>query len=701
MTVPATRSMRLALATLCTAVLLTVIQLMSPSGASDARAADLSGFNPGFIISDTTFYDTATMGAADIQGFLDTRGAGCKPGSDGTPCLKDYAQDTTSRSADSRCTRPYQGAAGERASTIIYNVAQACGISPRVLLVMLQKEQGLVTASGNALYANRYRSAMGYGCPDTAACDTKYYGFFNQVYSAAWQLKSYAVNPNGFGHRAGIVNNVRFHPNAACGSAPVMIHNQATASLYNYTPYQPNAAALAAGYGTGDSCSSYGNRNFWSYFTDWFGSTTAGGNPLGSIDQLAGTDSGLTVSGWALDLDVPTTAVPVHVYVDGVGHAITANQTRADIGAKYPGAGNQHGFQANIPVANGQHTVCVYAITPPVGPNPALGCQTVTVQAPQANPPVGVIDSLTGANGAINAKGWAFDWDTTAPIPVHMYVDGVGYAFNADLPSPAVNGTFPTVGPNHAYDLTVAATPGTHQVCLYAINLPSGPNTILGCRTVTVASTQSQAPVGVIDSLTGANGTINAKGWAFDWDTTAPIPVHMYVDGVGYAFNADLPSPAVNGTFPTVGPNHAYDLTVAATPGTHQVCLYAINLPSGPNTILGCRTVTVASTQSQAPVGVIDSLTGANGAINAKGWAFDWDTTAPIPVHMYVDGVGYAFNADLPSPAVNDTFPTVGPNHAYDLTVAATPGTHQVCLYAINLPSGPNTVLGCRTVTVN
>jgi uncharacterized protein with LGFP repeats len=53
----------------------------------------------------------------------------------------------------------------------------------------------------------------------------------------------------------------------------VFIYNQATAGLYNYTPYQPNAAALRAGYGSGDDCSAYGNRNFYSYFTDWFGST--------------------------------------------------------------------------------------------------------------------------------------------------------------------------------------------------------------------------------------------------------------------------------------------------------------------------------------------------------------------------------------------------------------------------------------------
>ncbi len=59
----------------------------------------------------------------------------------------------------------------------------------------------------------------------------------------------------------------------------VNIVNLATAALYDYTPYQPNAAALAAGYGTGDSCSSYGNRNFYLYFNDWFGTTIVANLP--------------------------------------------------------------------------------------------------------------------------------------------------------------------------------------------------------------------------------------------------------------------------------------------------------------------------------------------------------------------------------------------------------------------------------------
>jgi hypothetical protein len=70
-------------------------------------------------------------------------------------------------------------------------------------------------------------------------------------------------------------NFINYNPNRACSGTTVNIQNRATQALYNYTPYQPNQAALNAGYGSGDGCSSYGNRNFFLYFTDWFGSTYA------------------------------------------------------------------------------------------------------------------------------------------------------------------------------------------------------------------------------------------------------------------------------------------------------------------------------------------------------------------------------------------------------------------------------------------
>ena len=44
-----------------------------------------------------------------------------------------------------------------------------------------------------------------------------------------------------------------------------------TALLYIYTPYQPNEAALKAGAGEGDACSTYGNRNFAIIYNSMFG----------------------------------------------------------------------------------------------------------------------------------------------------------------------------------------------------------------------------------------------------------------------------------------------------------------------------------------------------------------------------------------------------------------------------------------------
>ncbi|MGY2080222.1 hypothetical protein [Modestobacter sp. SYSU DS0657] len=251
-------------------------------------AADTSRFVPGNIIADPVFFDGQAMTAPEVQAFLDVKNPSCVDAADAV-CLRRYRQDTPSKPADAYC-QAYPGRRQESAADIVAKVGAACGISQRVLLVLMQKEQSLVTASASkgTLYASRYQKAMGYGCPDTAACDTQYYGFFNQVYNAASRFQVYRARPTSFNFRAGITRDVSYYPaisdkygdnrnNVRCGTQSVYFQNQATAGLYNYTPYVPNAAALRAGSGVGDTCSAYGNRNFWIYFTDWFGSTQSGG----------------------------------------------------------------------------------------------------------------------------------------------------------------------------------------------------------------------------------------------------------------------------------------------------------------------------------------------------------------------------------------------------------------------------------------
>ena len=245
-----------------------------------AVAVDGSQFRPGNIISDAVFYNSGSMSEAQVQAFLNQQVPTCR---DGYVCLKDFRETTTNQNAKVEGCAPYTGRTGETAASIIVSVARACGINPQSLIVLLEKEQGLVSDSWPT--SRQYRSATGYGCPDTADCDAYYYGFFNQVYNAAWQFKKYQYNPGGRAYQAGRTNTILWHPNAACGTSQVYIENQATAGLYLYTPYRPNAAALDNLYGTGDACSSYGNRNFWRIFNDWFGSTTSGGNLVRSPER--------------------------------------------------------------------------------------------------------------------------------------------------------------------------------------------------------------------------------------------------------------------------------------------------------------------------------------------------------------------------------------------------------------------------------
>ena len=77
---------------------------------------------------------------------------------------------------------------------------------------------------------------------------------------------------------------IQYNPNASCGGSIVNVRSLATSALYRYTPYQPNAGALAAGYGTA-SCGAYGNRNFYLYFEDWFGGIKDGDAIKAAFDE--------------------------------------------------------------------------------------------------------------------------------------------------------------------------------------------------------------------------------------------------------------------------------------------------------------------------------------------------------------------------------------------------------------------------------
>lgn len=270
-------SLTMVVAAAVVALIAGMLSLLSPA---PAQASDLPGsiMEGGFIISDAEFFDGAAMTAAEIQTFLNGKVPTCKAKAGGPPCLKNFRGDLPAKAKDKYCAA-VAARANATAAQIIADVGRACGISQKVILVMLEKEQGLVTKTAPSEW--NYRAAMGQSCPDTAPCDVAAAGFVNQVYLGARQQQVYVLNPNSFRYKPGQVNTIQWDTDKACGTSKVYIQNQATANLYIYTPYRPNVAALAAGYGSGDSCSTYGNRNFYNFYVDWFapGASTSTGAP--------------------------------------------------------------------------------------------------------------------------------------------------------------------------------------------------------------------------------------------------------------------------------------------------------------------------------------------------------------------------------------------------------------------------------------
>ncbi len=251
---------------------------------STAVNSAYNGFKAGDIISDYIMQDYTSMSEAEIQNFLKSKNPCNRAASNLIPIGNNNLYGSTVNykmyyNGDTYYYHVENGKYvcmaderfnGESAAHIIWQAAHDYRINPKVIIVLLQKEQGLVTDTWpNANY--QYRSATGYGCPDTAACSSQYYGFKNQIRNAA-ELFRYILD-NGSRYYPVGNNSIKFSPDGSCGNSTVYIENRATAALYQYTPYQPNGAVLGASPGTTVNCGAYGNANFYYYYTTWFGDT--------------------------------------------------------------------------------------------------------------------------------------------------------------------------------------------------------------------------------------------------------------------------------------------------------------------------------------------------------------------------------------------------------------------------------------------
>lgn len=262
---------------------------VAAEGSSDVeRVSDRSPlpaewWDPGLIVSDANFFDADSMTVAEIDAFLAEQVPVCahwheqsgRAGDSGWPylCLKDrfWQVPPLDDVGDDgwRYCDPLPAPARASSAEVISLVATACGISPKTLLVTLEKEQGLVTDRWP--WQSQFDAAMGYACYDSAPCVEAYGNFVGQVYHAARSYQMYVQRPERFNYQPYAENAILFAP--GCEAAPVLIRNAATAALYDYTPYQPNAEVLAGR--TDGECGAYGNYNFWRLWFHWFGDPLA------------------------------------------------------------------------------------------------------------------------------------------------------------------------------------------------------------------------------------------------------------------------------------------------------------------------------------------------------------------------------------------------------------------------------------------
>ena len=262
--------------------------LMLPSSLPVLAAGPIDGaFNPGLLIPDSAFSDVGTFGsAAGIQKFLESKGsvlANTSP--DFLVKLKESDQATKVGLEDPQPNLSRFRSAAE----LIYDAGMKWGLNPQVILVILQKEQSLITGNLGSGLQTALDHAAGFGCPDDQPCGDIFRGFYKQLFgafdtqgsrwlgTAASLIKSFnatidgvrvgrgpAIDANNqtFGKpivrtaRKGdivVFNNTLGGYDGVPAQQSVVLQNFATAALYRYTPHVFN-----------------GNYNFWRFYSAWF-----------------------------------------------------------------------------------------------------------------------------------------------------------------------------------------------------------------------------------------------------------------------------------------------------------------------------------------------------------------------------------------------------------------------------------------------
>ena len=202
--------------------------------------------------------------------------------------------------------------------------------------------------------------------------------------------------------------------------------------------------------------------------------------------------------------------------------------------------------------------------------------------------PQGALLAVRGGPGSVSVVGWAHDPDTSAPITVDLRLDGVSHLVAADLPTPEGVGGNPAPEGDHGFAAALPASGGLHTVCAQAVDAGDGTTVLLACSDVVVPAGD---PLGAIDVVSGADGTITVAGWAFDPESPEPIGVVIASEGVERTTMADESRPDVELAYPGAGGAHGFHVTLPAEMAAQEVCVRALDVGPGNDVVLECFTV--------------------------------------------------------------------------------------------------------------
>jgi hypothetical protein len=247
-------------------------------------------------------------------------------------------------------------------------------------------------------------------------------------------------------------------------------------------------------------------------------------------------------------------------------------------------------------------------------PASALPCRTCggdpvppPTPRPVVNNPFGSLDGAqqTTSLNAVHVTGWAADADAaSASLTVRITVDGtVVTSATANSYRPDVANAYAGYGAYHGYDVVVPASNAAHSICVIAVNVGSGQDKTLGCRTE--------------DTVTGFTGS------TFVYDTAHALITGTTLDELDHLSQS-------NYTTVTQSTEMDGSRTLTDTSGWTDTQGVKVTVSAGVS-------VGAIFVDSKMNVSVEGSLTFAQNGSSAVAQQFSWRQPIVVPAHSRVD----------------------------------------------------------------